>query len=122
MAELAKHIIVGRDEQGAPRITIDGQVMPWFTNGIAVDPPSLDGMTALKLTIVAERITLDDRKPCSMDDILIYEDTDSVRSPGWYIACCNAWNCGWETSGSEPVCEEAADEHVRRSQNPETRD
>lgn len=110
--DLAKHIIVGRDENGAPRITIDGQTMPWLTSGIAVEPPSIEGMTALKLTIPADRITLDDRIPCTMNGITIFEDTDSVRSPGWYVASCI---CGWETSGSEPVCEDAASEHVQRS-------
>jgi hypothetical protein len=44
------------------------------------------------------------------DWVVIMEDTDSVRSPGWYTGWCSA--CGAETSGSEPVVEEWADEHA----------
>jgi hypothetical protein len=42
-------------------------------------------------------------------EVLIYEDTDSVRGPGWYIADCLA--CTWRTTGLEPVVEVAAEEH-----------
>jgi hypothetical protein len=62
------------------------------------------------------------KRPCTMDDIHIFEDVNSARSPGWYIARCDRLDCGWETSGAEPVCEEAAEAHVHRSQHPEDGD
>lgn len=37
---------------------------------------------------------------------------DSAHGPGWYKAYCVVH--GWETEGSEPVLEEARDEHVIR--------
>lgn len=39
----------------------------------------------------------------------IDEDTDSVRSPGWYVGYC--WHCWGTTSGSEPVVEDWAEGH-----------
>lgn len=48
----------------------------------------------------------------------IHEDTDSVRSPGWFEATCNADSertpC-WSTSGGKPSVEEAAGDHVART-------
>ncbi len=44
-----------------------------------------------------------------VDCIFIRQDTDSVRD-GWFEADC--YQDGWHTSGSEPVCEEAASNHV----------
>lgn len=50
--------------------------------------------------------------------IEIHEDVDSVRSPGWFEATCNADSertpC-WSTTGGEPSAEEAAGEHVARA-------
>lgn len=33
-----------------------------------------------------------------------------ARSPGWFRIFCD-W-CDWETTGSEPVCEDAWHEHA----------
>ncbi len=44
------------------------------------------------------------------DRVFVFEDTDSVRSPGWFRAQCH--ECDWETSGTEPVVEQAVSEHV----------
>ncbi|WP_409186706.1 hypothetical protein F9C11_21695 [Amycolatopsis sp. VS8301801F10] len=41
--------------------------------------------------------------------VTIFEDTDSVRSPGWYEGTC--WSCQAYTTGSEPVVEDWADDH-----------
>lgn len=57
---LAKEIRVDRDEHGAPRITIDGEPLPWYTQGIVPRAPSLDDTAALTITIPAEHITLVD--------------------------------------------------------------
>lgn len=46
-------------------------------------------------------------------DVDIYEEI-CARSPGWYIARCN--ECDWYTTGSEPVCEDAAVEHQENQQ------
>lgn len=47
------------------------------------------------------------------EDVPIYP-VESVR-PAWYEASCR--RCEWETSGSEPVCEQARDEHISRCHN-----
>ncbi|MFC5118935.1 hypothetical protein ACFPN7_33780 [Amycolatopsis halotolerans] len=41
--------------------------------------------------------------------VLILEDTESVRGPGWYQGDC--LHCGVFTTGAEPVVEEWASEH-----------
>lgn len=56
----AKQIRVDRDENGAPRVTIDGQQLPWYTQGIVPRAPSLNDVAALTITIPAEHITLVD--------------------------------------------------------------
>lgn len=57
---LAKEIRVDRDEHGAPRITIDGQDLGLYTQGIVPRAPSLNDWGALTITIPAETITLAD--------------------------------------------------------------
>lgn len=58
MAELAKHVIIDRDQHGVPRITIDGTVLPWFTSGIAVPAPSLDEVPTVTITIPADKVSM----------------------------------------------------------------
>lgn len=41
--------------------------------------------------------------------LLVQEDTDSARSPGWFEGQCE---CGWATSGDEPNVEDSARTHV----------
>lgn len=43
-----------------------------------------------------------------------FEDTDSVRSPGWYRAVCHLepGDASWETSGSQASVEESVRTHV----------
>lgn len=55
---MAKDVVIDRAPGGAPRITIDGLMLPWYTAGIIANVPSLDGMTGLTITIPAERVTL----------------------------------------------------------------
>jgi len=57
---LAKEIRVDRDEHGAPRITIDGGQLPWYTQGIVPRAPSLNEFGAITITIPAETVTLAD--------------------------------------------------------------
>jgi hypothetical protein len=55
---LAKHIVVDRDENGAPRITIDGEQLPWFTQGIVTPAPSLREMPTVTITLLAEKVEM----------------------------------------------------------------
>jgi hypothetical protein len=49
------------------------------------------------------------------DRVSVFEDTDSVRSPGWYKAQCYQDGINpWETSGTESVVSDAVREHVAR--------
>src|SRR5688500_9225764 len=48
-------------------------------------------------------------RPWRQHEVTVREDTDSVRSPGWYVAECA--DCDWTTTGSESVVEVAAAEH-----------
>jgi hypothetical protein len=64
----------------------------------AINTASRDGIGAYIETLVA-----------------IHQDTDSVRGPGWYEAHCD---CGWLTSGDEPVVEDAARQHVLEKHPP----
>ncbi len=65
---LTREIVVDRDEKGAPRITIDGVVLPWFTQGIVPRPPALGELAALTITIPAEKITLADEHATVLRD------------------------------------------------------
>lgn len=56
--EFSKEIRVESDRAGAPRVTIDGQPLPWYTAGIVVPPPSRDQMPTVVLTIPAERVVM----------------------------------------------------------------
>jgi hypothetical protein len=57
--ELPKEIRVESDRTGAPRITIDGQPLPWYTAGIVVPPPALgQAMPTVTITIPAEKVTM----------------------------------------------------------------
>jgi hypothetical protein len=42
----------------------------------------------------------------------MHEDTDSVRSPGWYEAGCIDHDDSWHTSGNQRSVEDAAREHA----------
>lgn len=55
---LAKEILVDRDERGAPRITIDGEVLPWYTSGIVVPAPDLREAPTVTVTFLAERVAM----------------------------------------------------------------
>lgn len=57
MAGLAKHIVVDRDDAGIPRITIDGQQLPWYTTAIT-PAPNLNEMPTITVTIPAEKVTM----------------------------------------------------------------
>lgn len=59
--KLAGHIVVDRDERGAPRITIDGEVLPWLTYGIVPSVPKLGESPTLTVTILAEKVTTIDQ-------------------------------------------------------------
>lgn len=77
----------------------------------------LDSETVFKL-----QVAINDASRQAVDEFIHqhvhhYEDLDSVRSPGWYVANCHYWapgqeECGWSTSGSEPVVENSIHEHV----------
>lgn len=77
----------------------------------------LDDEMILKL-----RIAINDASRQAVDEFIhrhvhSYEDVDSVRSPGWYVANCHYWapgkeECSWETSGNESVVECAVNRHV----------
>jgi len=56
--EFPREIMIDQDEHGAPRVTIDGQPLPWYTAGIIVPPPSRDQMPTVVLTIPAERVVM----------------------------------------------------------------
>gem|GEM_PF-6089402 len=56
--ELPKEIRVESDRTGAPRVTIDGQPLLWYTAGIVVPPPSRDQMPTVVLTIPAEKVVM----------------------------------------------------------------
>lgn len=56
--EFPREIVIDQDANGAPRITIDGQALPWYTAGIVVPPPSRDQMPTVVLTIPAEKVTM----------------------------------------------------------------
>jgi hypothetical protein len=59
--KLAEHIVVDRDERGAPRITIDGEVLPWHTCGIVPSVPKLNEAPTLTVTFLAEKVTTIDQ-------------------------------------------------------------
>jgi len=47
------------------------------------------------------------------DRIAVWEDSDSVRSPGWFQAQCTLGDgCEWETSGAENTVKGSVREHV----------
>ncbi len=57
--EFPKEIRVESDENGAPRITIDGQPFPWYTAGIVAPAPSLSHATpTVTITIPAEKVVM----------------------------------------------------------------
>lgn len=58
MTTIAKHIIVDRDDRGAPRLQIDGFVFDFATAGITVPAPSLDEIPTVTVTFVAEKVTM----------------------------------------------------------------
>lgn len=55
---LAKHIRVDQDERGAPCITIDGELLPWYTTGIVVPAPSLKEAPTITVTFIAEQVEM----------------------------------------------------------------
>lgn len=67
--ELAREILVDRDDKGAPRITINGTPFPYYTAGIVTPAPSLHDMPTITLTIPAEcvRMTNDSGLPPEAD-------------------------------------------------------
>lgn len=56
--QLAKRIVVDTDERGAPRVTIDGFVLPWYTCGITVPAPSLNEDPTVTVTFLAEDVQM----------------------------------------------------------------
>lgn len=58
MTTIAKHIIVDRDERGAPRLQIDGFVFDFGMAGINVPAPALDQVPTVTVTFVAEKVTM----------------------------------------------------------------
>ena len=58
MAQLAKEIVVDRDENGVPRITINGTPFPYYTAGIITPAPSLKDHPTITLTIPAECVRM----------------------------------------------------------------
>ena len=77
----------------------------------------LDDEMILKL-----QIAINDASRQALDEFIhrhmhSYEDVDSVRSPGWYVASCHYWalgeeECSWETSGGESVVEDSVNQHA----------
>jgi hypothetical protein len=55
---LAKEIQIDRDDRGAPRITIDGEVFPYGTAGIVTPAPSLNDAPTVTITLLAEKVTM----------------------------------------------------------------
>ena len=60
---LAKHIRVDRAPNGAPVISIDGEVLPWFTTGIVVPAPAMDAMPTITVTFVADKVEMINANP-----------------------------------------------------------
>lgn len=58
---MAKLIRVDQDERGAPRITIDGEVLPFYTRGIVVPAPSLHESPTVTITLLADRVEMVNR-------------------------------------------------------------
>lgn len=56
--EFPKEIRIESDENGAPRITIDGQPFPWYTAVIVAPAPSREHMPTITVTIPAEKVTM----------------------------------------------------------------
>lgn len=56
--DIAKEIVVDKDERGAPRVTIDGQLFRWFTAGIVTPAPSLNEAPTVTITVLAEKVTM----------------------------------------------------------------
>jgi len=59
---LAKLIRVENAPNGAPIITIDGEVLPWYTAGIVTPAPSLDSSPTVTVTFLAERVEMVNRE------------------------------------------------------------
>lgn len=63
------------------------------------------------------RIQINDERRDALDEVLrgpmyMHEDTDSVRSPGWYEAGCIDHDNSWHTSGDQSNVEDEAYEHA----------
>lgn len=60
--KVASEILIDRDANGAPRVRIDGMDLPFYTQGIAVKPPSLTELATVTLTFLAERVVVEDEQ------------------------------------------------------------
>ena len=92
MTSIAKHIIVDRDEHGAPRLQIDGFVFDFATCGIKVPAPSLDEIPTVTVTFLAEKVTMIN------DDGSALHVIDPRPDPNEPIDPRDGWTC------SHPGC------------------
>lgn len=60
---LAKEIRIERAPDGAPLITIDGQFLPWLTNGVDVPAPARDKMPSVTVTFIADKVEMSNALP-----------------------------------------------------------
>lgn len=60
---LAKHIRVDRAPNGAPVVTIDGEVLPWYTAGVVVPAPAIGEMPTVTVTFIADKVEMLNANP-----------------------------------------------------------
>ena len=95
MTTIAKHIIVDRDDRGAPRLQIDGFVFDFATAGITVPAPSLDQVPTVTVTFVAEKVTM-------LNDSDFAERLPAVAGPPYR---CGHRGCGgFHDTAHESCC------------------
>lgn len=61
----AKVIRVENAPNGAPVISIDGEVLPWYTQGIVVPVPALGQSPTATVTFLADRVEMVNDQPLS---------------------------------------------------------
>lgn len=55
---MAQRIVVDQYLNGSPRVTIDGETLPWYTAGVTVPAPSSQELPTVTVTFLANHVEL----------------------------------------------------------------